>query len=217
MYTVPAFPQELRPTLERGTLTFPLDGEQRSSVEGSTTYSLETPPTLRLEGVLTSVRHGTPTIRLEGTPTTRLEGTPTTHLEAIPTTYLEGTLTLGLDETEPVQEESIQEESDSNRQAPLPMRPRSSSGKPPCSPYIAGVILDYSRELGDPLHGPANVTQAGALWQNSGLPEEAFVAQLYVARQRVRLYQGKQGLGHIENKMAYFFRVLRELVHLSPC
>ncbi|MDQ2807610.1 MAG: hypothetical protein M3Z04_11970 [Chloroflexota bacterium] len=209
VYTVPAARQELRPTLERGTLTFPLDGVQRSRVAGSTTYSLETPPTLRLEGSLTSVRHGTPTHHLEGTATTSLEALPTTHLEA--------TLTPGLDETEPVQEESIQEESDSNRQAPLPMRPRGSRGKPPCSPYIAGVILDYSRELGDPLHGPANVTQAGALWQSSGLPEEAFVAQLYVARQRVRLYQGKQGLGHIENKMAYFFWVLRDLIHPPPC
>jgi hypothetical protein len=33
-----------------------------------------------------------------------------------------------------------------------------------------------------------------------------------VARRRTRQAQGAQGLGQIENKMAYFFEVLRDLV-----
>jgi hypothetical protein len=74
------------------------------------------------------------------------------------------------------------------------------------------MILDYSRELGDALHAAANVTQATHLWHDSGLGEEAFVTQLHEAHARVRRYQGKQGLGCIENKMAYFFRTLRDLL-----
>jgi hypothetical protein len=80
------------------------------------------------------------------------------------------------------------------------------------------VILDYSRELGDALHAAANVTQAAHLWHESRLGEEAFVAQLHEAHARVRRYQGKQGLGYIENKMAYFFRTLRDvLARDAPC
>ncbi len=82
------------------------------------------------------------------------------------------------------------------------------------SPYIAGIILDYSRELGDTAHGPANVTHALRLWRDSTLTEGPFVDLLHAARQRVRLYQGKQGLGTNDNKMAYFFRVVTDLAHL---
>ena len=79
------------------------------------------------------------------------------------------------------------------------------------SPYIAGVILDHSRELGDGLHAPANVTQAHRLWHACGLDENTFVAALHEARRRVRTYQGKQGSGTIHNRMGYFFRVVTDL------
>ncbi len=79
------------------------------------------------------------------------------------------------------------------------------------SPYIAGVILDHSRELGDGLHAPANVTQAHRLWHTCGLDENTFVAALHEARRRVRTYQGKQGSGTIHNRMGYFFRVVTDL------
>ncbi|HUS14530.1 MAG TPA: hypothetical protein VM536_05870 [Chloroflexia bacterium] len=79
------------------------------------------------------------------------------------------------------------------------------------SPYIAGVVMDHSRELGDAGHGPANVTQALRLWQQSGQDEATFVACLHEARTRVRTAQGKQARGGIANKMAYFFRVLEDL------
>jgi hypothetical protein len=85
--------------------------------------------------------------------------------------------------------------------------------QPPYSPYIAGVVLDFSQALGDTLHGPANVTQALRLWQQSGRDEATFVQEyLYSAYSRVRVYQGRQGQGYIANKMAYFFEVLRSLV-----
>ena len=84
------------------------------------------------------------------------------------------------------------------------------------SPYVAGVILDHSRELGDTPHGPANVTQAHRLWTTSGLDENAFVALLQEARLQVRLYQGKQGHGTIANKMGYYFRVVRSRLGVPP-
>ena len=79
------------------------------------------------------------------------------------------------------------------------------------SPYIAGVILDHSRELGDGPHAPANVTQAHRLWHTCGLDENSFVEVLHEARRRVRSYQGKQGTGTIHNRMGYFFRVVTDL------
>jgi hypothetical protein len=102
---------------------------------------------------------------------------------------------------------------DSNRAGRVSQEttPPAMADPPPYSPYIAGVILDHSRELGDATHGPANVTQALRLWQASGAGETAFVALLHEARRLVRVYQGKQGPGGIQNRMAYFFRVLADL------
>lgn len=82
---------------------------------------------------------------------------------------------------------------------------------PPYSPYVASVIADFSTELGDSAHVFANVTQALRLWQVSGMDEQGFVGLLYEAKRLTRSYQGKQGLGGIANKMAYFFRVARDL------
>jgi hypothetical protein len=84
------------------------------------------------------------------------------------------------------------------------------------SPYIAEVITDFSAELGDSQHITANVSQALRLWGRSGLEEQAFVEMLHETRKRVRLYQGKQGLGSINNKMAYFFTTLRDVLSLGP-
>ncbi len=79
------------------------------------------------------------------------------------------------------------------------------------SPYIAAVITDFSNELSDPAHIVSNVTQALRLWQQSGKDEQQFTDLLYEAKHRTRRYQGKQGLGTINNKMAYFFTLVREL------
>ncbi len=87
----------------------------------------------------------------------------------------------------------------------------SNAAPPPYAPYVASVIADFSTELGDPSHVFANVTQALRLWQASGLDEQGFVGLLYEAKRLTRTYQGKQGLGGITNKMAYFFRVARDL------
>lgn len=83
---------------------------------------------------------------------------------------------------------------------------------PPYSPYIAAVITDFSDELNDSVHVVSNVTQALRLWQSSGLGEQAFIELLYEAKRLVRAYQGKQGLGTINNKMAYFYKILRQQV-----
>ncbi len=148
--------------------------------------------------------------------TLRSETSRTQHSERNRTARLGGTRTSGSDEKEPIQEEPIQEEPDSNHVTRQKNPNDVSTATPRYSPYIAAVILDYSRELGDAVHGPANVTQAAHLWRESGLSEEAFVEQLHKVRMQVRLYQGKQGFGYIENKMAYFFRTLRDLMQLPP-
>ena len=106
-------------------------------------------------------------------------------------------------------QESIQEEYDSNR---LPAQASAfATNELPYSPYIAGVILDYSRELGDAGHGPSNVTQALRLWNDSRLDEDTFVNLLHESRRLVRVYQGKQGPGGIANKMGYYFRTATDL------
>ena len=45
------------------------------------------------------------------------------------------------------------------------------------------------------------------------MADAAFIEDfVQAARKRTRKAQGAQGQGQIDNKMAYFFRVLRELV-----
>jgi hypothetical protein len=82
----------------------------------------------------------------------------------------------------------------------------------PYSPYIAAMISDFSDELGDSSHVFSNVSQALRIYSKSGLNEPDFAALMFQARKLVRSYQGKQGLGSISNKMAYFFATLRDLV-----
>lgn len=84
--------------------------------------------------------------------------------------------------------------------------------RPIYSPYVAQVVSDFSDELRDSEHMVSNVTQALRLWQLSGLDEQEFIGLLYEAKTLTRKYQGKNGLRGIENKMAYFFRVLRGLI-----
>ena len=84
-------------------------------------------------------------------------------------------------------------------------REDASNDRPPYSPYIAQVVLDLSRELGD-LNALSNVTQALRLWQMSGLDEEAFVAALYEAKLSVRKAQSHG----VANKGAYWFKVLKD-------
>lgn len=79
------------------------------------------------------------------------------------------------------------------------------------SPYIAAIVTDFSDELGDDGHTVSNVSQALKLYRESTLDESRFADLLFEARKLVRAYQGKQGLGTINNRMAYFFKVLRDL------
>jgi hypothetical protein len=75
------------------------------------------------------------------------------------------------------------------------------------------VVGDFSREFGDTAHEGPNITQALHLWRESGLAAQDFVTRLlYEARRRTRQAQGAQGTGHIANKMAYFFTVVRDLL-----
>ncbi len=79
---------------------------------------------------------------------------------------------------------------------------------PTYSPYIAGVMLDYARELGAGYQGPTHVTAALRLWQTSGLGETAFVTILHMARRQVR------SNGPV-NVMPQFFAVVAALLAQS--
>jgi hypothetical protein len=119
--------------------------------------------------------------------------------------------------------EEIQEEQnkrvDSNhisqRKKALPHKPDSEDVSTPSSPYIEAVMDDFSNELNDPDHKTSNVTQALRLWGASGKSEQEFIRVVYEAKQITRQYQGKNGLRGIENKMAYFFAVLKNLCGLQ--
>ena len=121
-----------------------------------------------------------------------------------------GGMTRGYPEEEPVHTEPLHQE-DSNPRA----RGNQGNGTREgiaASAYVAAVVMDFSRELDDPTHTAANVTQALRLHAADGRSEQAFVALLYEARRRTRQAQGQQGQGMVANKMAYFFQVLRRLV-----
>ena len=83
----------------------------------------------------------------------------------------------------------------------------------PAGSYVASVLTDFSRELGDAAHESSNQTQALMLWRQSGLDEATFVREvLQEARARTRQAQGQQGARGLANKMAYFFVVVRDIV-----
>lgn len=111
--------------------------------------------------------------------------------------------------------ETQQKNVDSNQQSLNVILPQysttSSNNSERFSPYIAAIVTDFSDELGDQSHTVSNVSQALRLYRESNLDETTFADLLFQARKKVRTYQGRQGLGTINNKMAYFFRVLRDL------
>lgn len=78
------------------------------------------------------------------------------------------------------------------------------------SPWIAGIIDDYSNELGEPQSTAINISRALRLWHSSGLAEIEFVEKLRQARDLTRRAQGAQGTGTIGRKMAYFFTVVAD-------
>lgn len=126
---------------------------------------------------------------------------------------LQGGVARGLHKVESLQEESKQKRVDSNQ---LPQKieivePETNATPAAYSPYIASVISDFSLELNDPSHIISNVTQALRLWSSTGLTDQEFTDLLYEAKRLTRTYQGKNGLHGIDNRMAYFFKVVRDL------
>ena len=138
-------------------------------------------------------------------------GTKRVHTGGTSSTYARG-VARGLHEEETVKVETDNGD-DSNHLSTKKDDERgvSANTSPPYSPYIAAVITDFSDELNDSAHVVSNVTQALRLWLASGLGEQAFTELLYEAKRLTRAYQGKQGLGTINNKMAYFFKTVRDL------
>ncbi len=80
------------------------------------------------------------------------------------------------------------------------------------SPYIAAIASDFSRELGDTVHEASNIKQALNLWTSSGLGEQQFVNIMQEARKLTRRYQSRPTWDAMNNKMAYLFTTLRDLL-----
>jgi hypothetical protein len=137
--------------------------------------------------------------------------TTTTRLPA----GLPGRRSGSVHESEASHIEKEQKKNDSNQRAQVQKSYEESDeteeSKLRFSPYIAAIITDFSDELGDVEHTISNVTQVLRMYKTAGLDESSFADLLFEARKLVRAYQGKQGFGTINNKMAYFFRVLRDL------
>jgi hypothetical protein len=137
-----------------------------------------------------------------------------THAGGTSVRYARG-VARGLHESESPKEEAEMKKDDSNQRSRRDRFTKneneSKAAAPPYSPYIASVVSDFSNELNDPAHVISNVTQALRLWQVSGVDEEQFTELLYEAKRITRSYQGKQGLNGMNNKMAYFFKVVRDL------
>lgn len=77
---------------------------------------------------------------------------------------------------------------------------------------IENLVLDLARGFDDKADVRSLRSQARRLFQQSGLTAEDFAALVYAARVTTRQYQGKQGNGQINNKAAYFWATLRDLL-----
>jgi hypothetical protein len=81
-------------------------------------------------------------------------------------------------------------------------------GPPP--EYIAAVIADIVQEFGDADDIPVNVSQAMALWHQSGVSVQAFVDLVYEVQAAVRTRPS------IKNRLAYIFTCLRRALAAVP-
>ncbi len=118
-----------------------------------------------------------------------------------------------LPEVESLKLEEIQED-DSNHlsQKNKGVTNETKKGIPGYSPYIADVARDFSIELGDSAHEASNMKQALNLWQSSGLEEQQFVELMHEARKLTRRYQSRPTWDALNNKMAYYYATLRDLI-----
>ena len=81
---------------------------------------------------------------------------------------------------------------------------------------IRRILIDFCREFGDQAPERSIGTRAIHLWRRSSLSRDAFLALARRARERTRLYQGKQTVGvMIEAKAPYFFAIIESEVYDS--
>jgi hypothetical protein len=71
---------------------------------------------------------------------------------------------------------------------------------------IEAIITQFSREFHDEEHLEANINQAARLWSVSGRSEQTFSQLLFDAASTTRKRGG------VRKRMAYYFKVLRDLL-----
>jgi hypothetical protein len=74
---------------------------------------------------------------------------------------------------------------------------------------IEAIITQFSHEFHDDEHVEVNISHAARLWQASGRSEQTFCQLLFDAASATRKRGG------VRNRMAYYFRVLRDLLGLA--
>jgi|GEM_PF-2843245 len=176
-------------------------GESESGFtgEGGTEFTRESDATLAEEGAPGQ------SVRTNPKPPTRVNRS------------LQKRVTPGSHNVEAIQEERTKQKRDDSNHLSLKRslaRDEDRATPLPSSTYITAVMDDFSHELNDPDHKTSNATQALRLWQASKLSEQEFIHLIYEAKQLTRRYQTRSGPRGIENKMAYFFTVLRDLCGL---
>ena len=79
---------------------------------------------------------------------------------------------------------------------------------------IRQVFVEYCREFGDEAPARSIGERAIHLWRRSRLPRDEFLALAQQARQRTRLYQGKQSPGvTMAAKAPYFFTIVENEIY----
>lgn len=74
---------------------------------------------------------------------------------------------------------------------------------------IEAIITQFSNEFHDDEHLEANINQAARLWKQSGRSEQTFSQLLFDSASTTRKRGG------VRNRMAYYFRVLRDMLGLT--
>src|SRR4029077_549270 len=86
------------------------------------------------------------------------------------------------------------------------------------SEELAACVGEIAQEFNDTKHRRSNLTQARHLLTSSHLPEAAFITHLYEARAITKdrhLNPAASTQRHLQNPMAYFWIVARDLLGLE--
>jgi hypothetical protein len=113
---------------------------------------------------------------------------------------------------ETVKQETVKQETDSNLP---PLAPSTSTQDVPESTVLEITIKTCSQQFADLEHLDSNIAQAYNLWRSTDLDEEGMLAKVQEARQITLRRISSSQVKDRTKKMAYFFRVLEDVLGLK--